>query len=46
VAYTDAIRESLAAARDVSDPRTYLRTARERISAVVAELLQVISRPT
>lgn len=45
VAYTGSIRESLAAAPDVSDPRTYLRAARERMSTVVAELLQVMSTP-
>jgi fructose-bisphosphate aldolase class II len=42
VAYTSSVRESLGAAPDVTDPRKYLRPAREKISSVVAELLGVI----
>jgi fructose-bisphosphate aldolase class II len=42
VAYTGAIRDSLAAAPEVTDPRKYLRPARDRISRVVADLLLVI----
>jgi fructose-bisphosphate aldolase class II len=42
VAYTTSIRESLAAAPEVTDPRKFLRPARDRIAAVVADLLRVI----
>jgi fructose-bisphosphate aldolase class II len=42
VAYTSSIRASLAAAPEVTDPRKFLRPARDKISAVVADLLRVI----
>jgi fructose-bisphosphate aldolase class II len=42
VAYTSAVREALAAAPEVTDPRKYLRPARDKIAAVVADLLRVI----
>jgi fructose-bisphosphate aldolase class II len=42
VAYTSSIREALAAAPEVTDPRKYLRPARDKIAAVVADLLRVI----
>lgn len=46
VAYTGSIRESLAAAPDATDPRAYLRTARERISVTVTDLLTVLGPET
>ena len=47
VAYTGVVREFLAGDPDVTDPRTYLRPARERMAAAVADLLMVIDpRPT
>jgi fructose-bisphosphate aldolase class II len=43
VAYTGAVRESLAAAPEVTDPRKYLRPARDRIAGTVSALLAVIA---
>jgi fructose-bisphosphate aldolase class II len=42
VAYTGAVRSFLDADPDVTDPRKYLRPARERMTAAVADLLAVI----
>jgi fructose-bisphosphate aldolase class II len=42
VAYTSSVRESLLAAPDVTDPRSHLSAARDKISSVVAGLLEVI----
>lgn len=44
VAFTSAVRGHLAADRDVVDPRRYLRTARDAMTATTRHLLQVVSR--
>lgn len=42
IAYTDAVRAGLGAK---PDPRPYLRSAREAMTAVVARLIDVVTRP-
>jgi fructose-bisphosphate aldolase, class II len=46
VAWTDAVRTTLAADPAVVDPRKYLRPAREAVTDVVTRLVGVIGRPS